>query len=452
MNTIIPACSTTIAIIGMQKFDSKNSYRKNNFCISDNIGDKVLFHNLMTKELIVLTETEYSSLNNCVANDLKKLLIERWFFVPQDYCEWKITDQIKTVYSQLTTNSFKNFFRIYTTTDCNARCYYCYQKGIDKMSMTRGTAIDVAMYIIRQSKGNGVFLSWFGGEPLYNSNVISVICDELKNNGIRYNSDMITNGYLFDKKIIDDAVNIWNLIDVRISLDGTEDKYNKVKSFIYNNRNPFKRVYNNIGLLLKAGIKVCVRFNINKDNADNVMMLANDILRDFSKYDNLSMSVGIITPNKDMKRLTSSEWTELYKLRRSFEDLFELNGVLHIDRLETTQIMNQCMMDNDTMVTILPDGRVAKCDNNYSNVIIGSVNSEIEDTDTILRLKESRPHSAECDECSYYPNCIELINCPSYITWGGCSQVDAEDKISYHKRQMRYTYKKWMKEIHDKTS
>ena len=59
---------------------------------------------------------------------------------------------------------------IFTTLDCNARCFYCYElKSKGKTPMSIETAEKVAKYIITHCpKGTEVSLDWFGGEPLFN--------------------------------------------------------------------------------------------------------------------------------------------------------------------------------------------------------------------------------------------------------------------------------------------
>lgn len=69
-------------------------------------------------------------------------------------------------------------------------------------------------------------LAWFGGEPLYNAQVIDLICNDLVERGIGYESSMISNGFLFDEKLIKRAAELWRLRQIQITLDGTEGVYN----------------------------------------------------------------------------------------------------------------------------------------------------------------------------------------------------------------------------------
>ena len=140
----------------------------------------------------------------------------------------------------------KTEFTVLTTTDCNARCYYCYEKGIRREPMTRETAIAAADYIACASRGEKVRLRWFGGEPLFNREAIDVICGALEQKKICFESAMTTNGFYLDEKTTADAVEKWNLKNVQITVDGTEKTYNRIKAYIDAEENPYRRVMNNI--------------------------------------------------------------------------------------------------------------------------------------------------------------------------------------------------------------
>ncbi|MEI3172875.1 MAG: radical SAM protein [Lachnospiraceae bacterium] len=124
-------------------------------------------------------------------------------------------------------------YTIFTTTDCNARCFYCYEMGRSRIPMSDETAHKAAAYIAAHCGGEKVHLHWFGGEPLFNKQVIDIICTDLAEKGIVYESMIISNGYLFDGATVEQAVSHWKLKNVQITLDGTEEIYNRSKAFIY---------------------------------------------------------------------------------------------------------------------------------------------------------------------------------------------------------------------------
>jgi sulfatase maturation enzyme AslB (radical SAM superfamily) len=95
--------------------------------------------------------------------------------------------------------------------------------------MSKNVADKIISLIMKRKELEKVHFSWFGGEPLFNNEIISYICSELKKNNINYSSSMITNGLLFNKELILKAKDLWRLSHLQITLDGTEYEYEKIK-------------------------------------------------------------------------------------------------------------------------------------------------------------------------------------------------------------------------------
>ena len=88
-------------------------------------------------------------------------------------------------------------YTIFPTTDCNARCFYCFELGRSRIKMSIETAQKVVQYIKAHCGGKKVNISWFGGEPLFHQEAIDTICDGLRAEGVEFASTMVSNGYLF---------------------------------------------------------------------------------------------------------------------------------------------------------------------------------------------------------------------------------------------------------------
>lgn len=105
-----------------------------------------------------------------------------YFYVPVDFNEEYIADNIRILSTPLNVEPFDkiNRYTILTTTDCNAKCFYCFQKDKKHIDMPMKVAQDLAKYIVDHYNGKQVELHWFGGEPLYNEPVIDEICTTFK--------------------------------------------------------------------------------------------------------------------------------------------------------------------------------------------------------------------------------------------------------------------------------
>ena len=277
MQTILPPSDNVLKILGKAKASEKG-YRLLKYVLTKPCDDGVLLFNVLTREMLLLTDEEYSAL------DRLSNLRDKWFMVPQTLEDKKYADQVqfirKTIHKK---PQHITGYTIFTTTDCNARCFYCYEMGRSRISMSVETAHKAADYIAKHCGGEKVKLSWFGGEPLFNKQVIDVICGDLSEYGIEYKSNMISNAYLFDEETVNRAVNVWKLKWVQITLDGTEEVYNRSKAFIYKDgKNPYQIVMANIGRLLDAGIRVFVRMNMDEHNAENLFELAEELHERFA--------------------------------------------------------------------------------------------------------------------------------------------------------------------------
>ena len=206
MKIIHNAHGATFALLGEQKIVKDTIYRPLSYIYDLDTDDGKLVYNFMTGELLFLTIEEYKSLHSSIDinNEVMQQLIKKWFVVPQDHNDPLLSRQIKQFLSQLVYNNTDAPMRIFTilpTTDCNARCFYCFELGRSRKDMSEKTAEDVADYIIRVSKGvETIRLRWFGGEPLYNSKAIDIICKKLKDAGVNFYSNFVSNGYLFNEE------------------------------------------------------------------------------------------------------------------------------------------------------------------------------------------------------------------------------------------------------------
>lgn len=272
VETIQEPVSNVLKILGEPKA-APDGWRWTNHLVFQEVGEGTLAFNTLTRELALLSPEEFGSPDECLE------LQERWFRVPASTDDKSSADLVRLVLESLRQRpEHVTTYQVFTTMDCNARCFYCYEKGRARPTMSVGTAHKTADYIVRHCGGNKVRLAWFGGEPLYNAQVIDLICNDLVERGIGYESSMISNGFLFDEKLIKRAAELWRLRQIQITLDGTESVYNAVKRYVdAGEKSPYQVVLANIRGLLDAGVRVTVRLNVSRANAKNLLALVDDL-------------------------------------------------------------------------------------------------------------------------------------------------------------------------------
>ena len=260
------------------------------YVISVKHDNQVLLHNVVTGQLVVLAQKEAEVLSRLPAgysSEMNELIVNR-YFVPIDYDEHDQVVKLRSIFRKLDDANPKSTITNYTilpTTACNARCYYCFEKGTKFQTMTKETADDVVNFIVKNCGAEkSVVIAWFGGEPTVATERIDQICEGLRENGITYRSSMITNGYLFDEEMVLKAKQLWNLKSVQITIDGTEKNYNRIKAYPGVSGSPYQRVMRNIGLLLDKEIVVGVRMNYDLSNYMEFTSLVEEVITRFGHH------------------------------------------------------------------------------------------------------------------------------------------------------------------------
>ena len=426
------------------KKQNENKYRHFKFTHLIYVDGGCLISNLLTYQMIFLTKPEQIQYEQLVFSDdkLKSYLINSFFIVEDSFDDYKVLKQVKNMTSFFCSKKdYFDSFTILTTSDCNARCFYCYEKGCRHENMDKITADAVANYIITNSKGHPVKINWFGGEPLYNDSVIDIITNQLTVSQIDFTSKMVTNAILFDDDIIQRAVNIWNLKKVQITLDGTEKIYNKVKAYVnINTSNPFQKVIINIENLLNAGIRVIIRLNMDLYNHEDILLLINYLSERFNGQEKLKIYPAIIYD---------------YDGKRSIDKRIELSNIFfdtckYIDEknmLMRSYFNNQiqyyhCMADSPTATLISPTGELGKCEHYFESHMWGNVFNNNCDISEIEEWKKQFAELSKCRNCEILPLCSRLKNCPN--SSADCDIVMKEHKTKQIEYNMLNTYRRFI--------
>ena len=435
MRIIVPAASLVDQVVGKQQRQRQESqtYRLMSYVIQCPVDDGVLLYHTLTCCMILLTNEEAAHLT------VQQELIDNWFLVPEGHDDQKLCEQIRKT-GQLFQPPQKSItgYTILTTTGCNARCFYCYEKGTKPVTMTAETASKVVRYILEHRGEEKVNLSWFGGEPLYNVQVIDQICSELKERDVTFKSKMISNGYLFDADMVRRAKDLWQLKNVQITLDGREQIYNRVKRYIYGDVNAFERVLANMRLLMDAGIFVSVRLNVDQHNIEEMLQLVPFLNERFGANKNLT-----IYSHELFGERTPEESAALYEQRMKLEQLIAECGYKRRRELQKDIKLNHCMADNDNNVIISPSGFLGKCEHYIDREFFGHIDSEEKDVETLRKFKEHPEETEACATCPYYPQCFRLVMCENEVI---CTPERQKEHIHNIKEAMKDEYERWKKE------
>lgn len=119
--------------------------------------------------------------------------------------------------------------KINTVNYCNLRCKYCYaNEGTYNKEKKAITSQDIKLLdLLDPYMQNLKVITFFGGEPLLNPDVIEYICEKFKNRGITFLAQ--TNGTLFHKRNID----LIKKYDIKctVIVDGNREKNDAFRVF-----------------------------------------------------------------------------------------------------------------------------------------------------------------------------------------------------------------------------
>lgn len=428
MEIIKDPIKEVLVILGVQEYNPSKRYRKSYYTMCVKVKRGVLVYHSLLGSVILCKELIVN--NFFVAN---------WYYVPIGFDERRLVSNVR---NQLRTKPVFNALRtftIYPTTDCNARCHYCFERGRKSNRMTEQTALLAAQYIINSNQ-NKITIRWFGGEPLFNQAAINTICDNLQLYNIDFESKMATNGFLFNSTLIKIAKANWNLKQVQITLDGTEEIYNKVKGF-KTTINAFQKVIKNIHLLTEQTIDVVIRLNVDNQNIDNQRKLVeNTLISEFHGNKHISIYTHLLM--EALHNYDKTEMHQLFKKKNVIDRMINQNGLSIHTSIPSKPKLYKCIADNRESVTVLPKGKIGLCEHYTDQKYISDLYSS--DSFDFVQISEIRTYNQElvlCRKCHFYPRCLRLVNCPDS---GICNREIKKQNIQYMKVEIMSEYHNWL--------
>ena len=413
MKTIVEPKKSIARLWGKQRIKDTDTYRMMKYVIRVDYQNEVLLHNVVTGQLIALEKDEAILLDRLPIGYCSEIeqLIEYHYLVDNLFDEHDQVVKMRGILNSLQTAQQKPGITHYTilpTTACNARCYYCFEHGAKTVTMTEQTANSVVEYIGSHcNEKRQIAISWFGGEPTVAATRIDQICEGLRKNSIDFRSDIITNGYLFDEKMAIKAKKLWNLEQASITLDGTENTYNRIKSYVGVRDNPYRRVLTNVGLLLDQGIKVALRMNFDLNNYFEFAGILKELKELYPENHLLQIRVHpivgeYINPDGTISH-ASEEWFE--------EKTYELNsmaresGLLESNKELPYLKFAGCQANQKSSMTITPEGKIVCCPEQFGeDQIAGNIWDGITNNIIVKEWREFADYP-RCRECALFPFC-----------------------------------------------
>lgn len=228
-------------------------------------GRSVLCFNSLSGSLVMMSDDEYQPVSS-VEEKLKLGVI-----VPETCDERKEWIERYTLAKK--DDSFLDL-TIAVSRNCQLRCVYCFEGAKVKHNITP-EAVERIKSFVRSKIGSLKVLrvTWFGGEPLMHLPSICELSEffiELcRSHGVRYISDITTNGVGLTAKTIHTLVHDCDVRRYMITIDGPKEIHDRRRIFP-GGQGSFDIIWKNIIALSREDVGITIRVTIDKENVDGI--------------------------------------------------------------------------------------------------------------------------------------------------------------------------------------
>lgn len=346
--------------------------------------------------------------------ELATTLVEAGFIVPEEIDERAV---VRARYRQSAATQGISL-TIAPTVGCNFACTYCFQEHPTRRMSAENIAAIQKHVADRLDTASGLYVMWFGGEPLLAFDVIRELsayftkaCAEA---GLPFRQSMITNGLLLRDERLEHFCKQDNVNFVQITLDGPPAVHDDRRRRA-NGGPTFRKIIDNIKAA--AGrLPISVRINVDRSNADHLEELV-QLLGDEGLRDLISPYLGHVLPytsvcgEVEQVAFTNEEFAEL---EANFQLMLFEGGFRPSVGLPKPRFGNFCVADHPQGGVLAPDNLVFRCWNETTappeqasgRLCGGSVEASEVQTSNRARWDEYDPHGFEaCQACIVQPLC-----------------------------------------------
>jgi len=362
------------------------------------------------------------------------------FIVPHD------KDELGVIKIQRATHRYNHdtlYMTIAPTMDCNMCCPYCYE---DKSSLVMDDKTQEQLVTFAEKHLDtykhikNLNISWYGGEPLLQKEVIYNLSNKLiglsETRNIGYSAHIVTNGVLMDletsKKLAEDC----KVNSVQITIDGMKEMHNKRRILVDGN-DSHEIIIKNIEDS-KDVISISVRVNVDKENVEDIDKLTKFFFEEKGWLKNPFFYLAPVEKYTEFCSIDKStclygeEFADLVDKNNRARYAFDRDTMAHGFFPSRKQLF--CSAEGVMSYVIASDGLIYAC---WQHIGV-----EERNTGHISRPLAVNPEYTKwllvdfpekCDKCTYLPMCQ-----------GGCGQhrVYGEEPQCFH---TFYTYKNTLK-------
>lgn len=301
------------------------------------------------------------------------------------------------------------YIQWHITNLCNLRCQHCYQNDFSKtndLDWHGLKKVSVEIFSALREWDQKACIHLTGGEPLLKAELFSLLRD-LDQQSVVEELGLITNGLLFDQKMINRLSTFSKLKKIKISLDGANAEINdSIRS-----KGTFEKVMRNLSFLKGPGrFEILFMFTVMKRNIKNFPSLFK-LCQDLG-IDGLIIERFIpLGRGKEMmdEVLSQKEWKEMIKMLLDFFPAVEEEHSLlpyqafqiSFNEKEPELLGAPCVIGVDGLC-IMPEGNVFPCRRfpvSIGNLLETPLKQIWQDSEILEKLREKKNLKGKCGRC-----------------------------------------------------
>lgn len=211
--------------------------------------------------------------------EIRESLVEAHFLVDEN------EDELTTLKADLLRDRFSTeqlHLTIAPTLNCNFRCDYCYEEHL-KVTMSKTVEEALVGWVEeRLDSVEGLFVTWYGGEPLLpkaypvTESLSRKFVELTERRGIEYGAHLVTNAFFLDRPKMEALAEL-KVGKVQVTLDGPPEIHDK-RRHLLGGKGTFWTIIEN----LKSTVDLAqfqLRINVDRRNAMSALKVV-QILRD----------------------------------------------------------------------------------------------------------------------------------------------------------------------------
>ncbi|WP_165828278.1 radical SAM/SPASM domain-containing protein [Chryseobacterium phosphatilyticum] len=262
------------------------NYKLSHYTVSTQVSeDKYVVFSTRSCKVLLLQKENYHSLMNGhfekINADIKNQLITAVILVP--LFEDELTEIVEENKMMIEANDVL-YQVIQPSSNCQLGCDYCGQQHTknDLQAKDYEKLIERLKYKLSLKEYKGLFIGWFGGEPLMSLQTLRKVTGKLKeltsDLGIGYSAKITTNGLALKKNIFLELVNEHAVKTIEVTLDGTAEFHDK-RRFVKSGENSFDLIFKNLVDIFSIenykdlGANISIRCNVDSTNYQAVVPL-----------------------------------------------------------------------------------------------------------------------------------------------------------------------------------